>query len=220
MSKDKIILDYHNSILYNSDLLLLDYPNWINDRLIGFVYEFFEYEKYENLKDHVAFVNPSVLQLIKLDGDFNEVIACFLEPLDLKSKMYILLPINDNNDPNRMGGSHWSLLLINRLQSQFTHYDSFHKTNSVIARKLFEKLNAYFECNQYNDEPKCPQQTNTCDCGLYVISISESISDCVTNGMNVDQVDLNAITPAYVNERRQFYKDLIFKIDSASNMRR
>lgn len=35
-SKNEIVLNYNDSILYQSDLKLLERNNWLNDRLIGF----------------------------------------------------------------------------------------------------------------------------------------------------------------------------------------
>jgi sentrin-specific protease 8 len=211
--KDEIVLNYHNSLLYRSDLQLLEYPNWLNDRLIAFVYEYFEYEKYESRKQQVAFVNPSVSQFIKLDGDLDEVIACFLGPLDLSSKQFIFLPINDNNDPENTGGSHWSLLFVNKPESTFMHYDSSRGSNRSIAFKLFLKLKAYFACDHFVDEPKSPQQTNTCDCGVYVISVTDSITNCLADA-NMTQADLSSITPVYVKEQRSFWRDLISKLNA------
>ena len=33
---DKIVLDYNDSLVYESDLKLLNQGKWLNDRIIGF----------------------------------------------------------------------------------------------------------------------------------------------------------------------------------------
>ena len=36
---DEIVLSFHDSLLRESDLRLLEEGRWLNDRLIGFVFE-------------------------------------------------------------------------------------------------------------------------------------------------------------------------------------
>ena len=36
---DPIVLSYHNSLLRQSDLALVDGPHWLNDKVIGFYFE-------------------------------------------------------------------------------------------------------------------------------------------------------------------------------------
>lgn len=36
---NKVVLDYHNSLIRLDDLKLLDEHCWLNDNLIGFMYE-------------------------------------------------------------------------------------------------------------------------------------------------------------------------------------
>ena len=44
---------------------------------------------------------------------------CFVEPLELSSKEVILLAVNNAVDPDRPGGSHWSLLAYTSQVTQF-----------------------------------------------------------------------------------------------------
>ena len=37
--KDEVVLSFGDSLLLESDISLLDEPNWINDKLIGFCFE-------------------------------------------------------------------------------------------------------------------------------------------------------------------------------------
>lgn len=39
MATDGIVLSYYDSLLKKSDILLLDPPHWLNDKLIGFCFE-------------------------------------------------------------------------------------------------------------------------------------------------------------------------------------
>ena len=93
----KIILNYEDSIIYDSDLKLLDDANWLNDRLISFVYEYFEREAFKN-SSICGFVNPSTVQYLKLCESLQEVEDCFMGPLELKCKEVIFFPLNSNSE--------------------------------------------------------------------------------------------------------------------------
>ena len=67
----KVILSYNDSLILESDLDLLASNNWLNDRLIAFVYEYLERDGFEatnNKRDLCGFVNPSTVHY--LTGDF------------------------------------------------------------------------------------------------------------------------------------------------------
>ena len=166
---DEIVLNYHDSLLHKSDIRLLEPKEWLNDRIIGFVYDYFEHDLFKNLSDKVAFVNPSSVQLLKMCSSLDEAKICFLEPLELKDKEIIFLPLNNNMHLSKAGGSHWSLLVIYKHKSTFTHYDSFMGSNSNQAVLFYKKYKNYFESNHYDDINNFPQQTNSSDCGVYLL---------------------------------------------------
>lgn len=37
--KDEVVLSFHDSLLHDSDVLLLNEGQWLNDNLIGFMFE-------------------------------------------------------------------------------------------------------------------------------------------------------------------------------------
>ena len=39
---DPVVLNYHDSVLRKSDLLLLEKPNWLNDNIIAFAFQYFQ----------------------------------------------------------------------------------------------------------------------------------------------------------------------------------
>ena len=39
---DPVILSYHDSVLRQSDLVLLERPNWLNDNIIAFAFQYFQ----------------------------------------------------------------------------------------------------------------------------------------------------------------------------------
>jgi sentrin-specific protease 8 len=214
MSNTKIILDYHDSLLYESDVHLLEPSQWLNDKIIGFIYEYFENDKYERVlkSNFVACLNPSLVQLIKLTQDTNEAIMCFMDPLELKIKNYILIPINDNRSED-VGGSHWSLLFIDRNSKIAYHLDSFGGSNRKIALEFYQKYKNYFNCETIQEFSQCPQQINTCDCGMYVVAFSEAILKSIeAKQENNKFLEFSIITPQYICELRKYYKELIYEL--------
>ena len=39
---DPVILSYFDSLLRQSDIALLEKPNWLNDKIIGFAFQYYE----------------------------------------------------------------------------------------------------------------------------------------------------------------------------------
>lgn len=165
---NKIALSYHDSLLHESDLDLLDCGGWLNDRLIGFAYEYFEKELFNSNK-RLAFVNPSTVQFLKLSESLDEAKVFFLDPLDLDDKDFIFFPLNDNNEVNSEGGSHWSLLLVDKVNSTFYHIDSMNGANNSEAKRFYEKYKKYFKANKLEMVKEFPRQQNSSDCGVYVL---------------------------------------------------
>ena len=86
-------------------------PHWLNDRLIGFYFEFLHQRKFES-SSRVCFISPEVSQFLKLASAVE--IPVFLDPLHLEEKETVLMVVNNASDPSQPGGSHWSLLIFTR----------------------------------------------------------------------------------------------------------
>lgn len=166
---DKVVLNYYDCSLHESDIHLLDENNWLNDRLIGFVYEYFEKDLYKSelISRNLSLVNPSTVQYLKLCKSLDEANVCFLEPLELNKKEVVFLPLN-NHQYTTAGGSHWSLLVVFPKQNGlFVHYDST-GGNFNEAKLFFNKYKTYFNSNSLI-HGEFPKQTNSSDCGVYLI---------------------------------------------------
>lgn len=170
-SKEKPLLSYHDSLLHESDLQLLEARNgWLNDQLIGFFYEYLELECFGD-QTQMAFVNPSTVQLLKMCSDVNEASACFLDPLNLRHKELVFWPLNNSQEVHRQGGSHWSLLVFHKAALTFMHLDSMQaSSNRNVANQFVRKFSDYFEAvGDCLHDVDFPQQQNGSDCGLYVL---------------------------------------------------
>ncbi|RZC32768.1 sentrin-specific protease 8 [Asbolus verrucosus] len=172
MNKDPIVLSYDESLLRKSDVDLLHGPYWLNDNIISF---YFEYLK-NTFKSapYILFISPEVTQCIKIIP--SSQMKVFLDPLESKSKQYIFFAFNDNERPQTVGGTHWSLLLFSRADKTVYHYDSSRGSNNEQAEHFARKLFAYFDIKGEFSEEVSLQQTNGYDCGIYLICNAEHLA--------------------------------------------
>ena len=88
-----------------------------------------------------------------------------------------MLPVNNatlNGD-----GTHWSLLVIHidSNKNRFYHFDSIKGLNHGPALKLTKNVCSYLKLNDHEFvESPCPSQTNSYDCGLFVIASATILS--------------------------------------------
>lgn len=110
------------------------------------------------------FVNPCLTQCIL----FAKVkhVPLFLDPLRAKTYPVVFFVLNDSRKTG--GSSHWSLLAYNRPAGRLFHFDSMHNTNYRVAYELAQKVCEYLNVWALTDV-YCEQQTNSVDCGYYVI---------------------------------------------------
>ncbi|XP_068128686.1 sentrin-specific protease 8 [Hyperolius riggenbachi] len=203
MQMDKVVLSYGDSLLRSSDVALLDAPQWLNDNIIGFTFEFLASSLVPSRAERVAFLSPEVSQFIKCCGS---EIKEFLQPLDLPNKDLVLLPVNDNAG-SEAGGTHWSLLAYLRRFHGFLHFDSSPGTNAPHARCMAKNLSILFGGNLRYEEEEAPLQHNSYDCGMYVICVAEALSEQYVLGCH--NINLQNITPQYVTQKRKEWKEII-----------
>ncbi|NP_001070633.1 sentrin-specific protease 8 isoform X1 [Danio rerio] len=208
---DPVVLSYQDSLLRRSDVALLNGPHWLNDQVIGFAFEYFTTECFKSLSDKICFISPEVAQFIKY-ASCHEELAIFLEPLSLASRRWVFLAVNDNSNQTA-GGSHWSLLLYRRDTSQFAHYDSQSGSNSLHARRIAAKLEAFLGAGAKVPfvEEQCPSQQNSYDCGMYVICNAEALCESIkTEGF--PSLPTPIITPTYITHKRTDWYSLIQRL--------
>ena len=72
---------------------------------------------------------------------------CFVEPLELSSKEVILLAVNNAVDPDRPGGSHWSLLAYTSQVTQFNQARGFEREILTTYQSYKNNLNYNYLCD-------------------------------------------------------------------------
>ena len=215
MSDKKIVLNWNDSLLYDFDLEILNDKNgWLNDRLIGFAYEYFEKEKFKKTESFL-FVNPSTVQYLKLCTSIEEADICFLTPLELNEKEFVFFPITNNQNIETAGGSHWSLIVYDKKNSCFIHLDSI-GSNIDVARVFYKKYKNHFKASNFIENlANFPKQSNSCDCGLYVLNGTEAIVNHINSNQNqlyLSNLNFDLLTPRYIQESRKTYTSLIISL--------
>ncbi|CAG0893907.1 unnamed protein product [Darwinula stevensoni] len=207
---DSIVLSYENSLLRESDLQLLEGKNWLNDKLIGF---YFEYLYVQVLKENpkVCFLSPEVTQAVKLCSVSE--LHIFLDPLELHLKDIVFLPVNDSLSYDTPGGSHWSLLVFSRAKNAFCHFDSSSSSNRSHVNRLTKKIEPFFkvEGDIKVVDMKCTQQNNTYDCGVHVICNAEALVKTCIQGNNPTAIEICSIAHD-LQEKRSQLKELIISL--------
>ncbi|NXG53740.1 SENP8 protease, partial [Psilopogon haemacephalus] len=206
-----VVLSYMDSLLRQSDVALLDPPNWLNDQIIGFAFEYFANHEFKAFWDEICFISPEVAQFIKC-ADNREEVGVFLQPLDLLSKKLVLFPINDNSN-QLAGGTHWSLLVYYGDKDCFGHYDSRSTYNSTHAKQVAEKVEFFISPRAGKTtlvEELAPTQKNSYDCGMYVICMAEAV--CRHYYDDKAKPWLRLLTPSYITQKRDEWKALIAKL--------
>ncbi|XP_062131404.1 sentrin-specific protease 8-like [Drosophila sulfurigaster albostrigata] len=173
---DPISLSFHDACLRMSDVQLLRGPQWLNDQILSFYYEYLSHIKYKN-NDDVYFVTPEVTQCMKYMDDSE--LKIIFEENNAALKSFIFFALNDN-ETAEAGGTHWSLLVLSRPEKSFFHFDSYGNSNSVPSIELISKVKDSLGVRQAKFRPmRCLQQANGYDCGIHVICMTDHIADYV-----------------------------------------
>lgn len=194
MSNDPIALNYHDTLIRSSDIKLLKGPHWLNDQIISFYFEYLQKEKFSS-NNRIVFISPEVTQLIKLlrGPELGEL----LMDIPVIDKDFVFFALNDNNTTGA-GGTHWSLLVLSRLENTFFHYDSLHKTNLPECESFVKNLRTAMNFSNFKiKSPKCLQQSNSYDCGIHVLSWADKIAEFLRNknGINnFEGIDKNEVS--------------------------
>lgn len=205
---DPIVLSYHDSLLKQSDVDLLSGPNWLNDQLISFYFEYLSQDVYKD-DGRILFVSPEVTQCLKMVSAGE--VEMFLGPVNAREKQIIFFALNDNAR-NAAGGSHWSLLVWCKPVGTFFHFDSSSPANHYVGEELLAKLKVFLDCPSSMPalkEAKCLQQSNGYDCGIHVIAQAELLAKHVTKSEDYNPESVKVLQRLLVTHKREQILSLI-----------
>lgn len=194
--------------MINFSVDILRGPHWLSDQIIAFYFEYLESEVYRNFSNDFLFVSPQVTQLLKMIDGRLEDAKILLEPLHPHTKQFFFFPVNDN-DRDKEGGSHWSLLVFSRPENTFFTFDSANNQNRNATKKIVEVLRRVLNCQLafFTNYPSA-QQRNFYDCGIYVICNVENIIKHILRGTGVVR-DVAVLDRDVVLRKREEILELI-----------
>jgi hypothetical protein len=157
------------------------------------------------------FVNPCLTQCIL----FAKVkhVPLFLDPLRAKTYSSVFFVLNDSRQA--AGTSHWSLLAYNRSAGRLFHFDSLHNANYKVAYELAQKLCEYLNVWALTDV-YCEQQTNSVDCGYYVI---DNVIKLLWMMKHVTHTPLSQINrlPSMIEKTKNFVVNVFMRTEAVNS---
>jgi len=221
------VVSWKNVFLRRSDVALFQDGNWLNDECITFFFEHLA-SKHCAAAARVLFLGAETAFWLLLEED-EEDLADAANGLEIREKDLILCPINDNTDRTRAGaGTHWSLLVARAVAPRTDHaagskgaplvpsmgweyYDSMPGgSNFGIAQRLARKLvamrgpcgGAASSAGQaIVTDVAAARQTNSCDCGVYVLLFAEAVLEAFLRGGG-EAPAVASISPADATSKR------------------
>ncbi|KAK7704184.1 hypothetical protein SLS64_008742 [Diaporthe eres] len=158
-------LSYHDICLTYEDIKALR-NDWLTDNNIHFWEEWLEHEilpKYPQAR--ICLLRPSMTYLLMR----NDPASIRSALPDMTKVTHVFLPINDAVSRTQPDGSHWSLLLVSKIDGVSFHYDSLGGANAGEGARASDRMAALLGMPlRFQNITDCPQQENGNDCGVFV----------------------------------------------------
>lgn len=177
---NELWLTYKHITLHKLDLYTLPPPNYINDLIISFYYEVLN-DKFKEYSNYFALLDPVVSHAIISENSLSEINEVVYAPLDLKSKKYVFIPINDNKEKKKYGDkNHWGLCLLETETGKLYYLDSSLKSmdNVKLFIERYEQLSNTKITFVTALKEKC--QYDEFDCGVFVMAFTEELLNYLT----------------------------------------
>eukprot|EP00770_Monocercomonoides_exilis_P005077 MONOS_5051.1-p1 / transcript=MONOS_5051.1 / gene=MONOS_5051 / organism=Monocercomonoides_exilis_PA203 / gene_product= Sentrin-specific protease 8, putative / transcript_product= Sentrin-specific protease 8, putative / location=Mono_scaffold00143:19403-20271(+) / protein_length=213 / sequence_SO=supercontig / SO=protein_coding / is_pseudo=false len=189
---------------------------WLSDLIIEFFFAYLFDKLPERIQNKISLLYPSVTYFVATFDTLEASISLANEHLSEKDVVFI--PVTNNPDPTRVGGTHWSLLVFCRKASFFGNSSGL----NLSAAKLFIKKISPIVAPSCPEpsifSPIVPQQVNGSDCGVYVLAFAEYLCDELVagNDIKIDEM-AQIITPKYIKELRRKTYEIIQRLSKERN---
>ncbi|CAL7948130.1 unnamed protein product [Xylocopa violacea] len=200
---NEIVLSYYNYLLRARDVALLQGSHWLNDVIIGFYFEYLDETFNKDGQKLLYYFSPELTQLLKIT-ELSRY-DMFFDPTIMSKCECVFFPLNNCDKKDAAGGSHWSLLVYSKQDKTCYHFDSSKGYNNSTASKFAENLMSYFldkgEPNKKFVEVDCPQQDNSYDCGVYVLCLTDVITEHVIKTGGIGGCDYGQVKKLTYSKR-------------------
>ena len=221
MENDPILITYKSCSIKQSDIDCLSDYQYLNDLIISFYYEILN-EKY--ISNDIVLLDPAVSMSIIFDQDLDDINKCIFQPLGMKDKKFIFVPINDNTKIEyKTSGSHWALNIIDVNNNTIYYLDSMSSniSNAKISVRKFQKL--FGKKFNFVYALEKTYQTNSSDCGMFILGFTETIlkylkeknfNSNALNNIKFDDILKNSdrVKQNNMQSFRQEIKNIIYKL--------
>jgi Ulp1 family protease len=133
------LLDYHDAVLYESDVVLLRPGGWLNDRVINFALRYYEHDCEPKISDKVLLMDPAVVSYLRIQCEDEDDYVSLARGNQLGSRRLIILPCSDSLD-FETPSTHWSVVIYSVDADVAVHLDSCNNHNSLSALDLLESF--------------------------------------------------------------------------------
>ena len=221
MENERILVTYKSCSIKQSDIDTLSDYQYLNDLIISFYYEILN-EKY--ISNDIVLLDPAVSMSIIFDQDLDDINNCIFQPLGMKDKKFIFVPINDNTKIEyKTSGSHWALNIIDVNNNTIYYLDSMSSniSNAKISVRKFQKL--FGKKFNFVYALEKTYQTNSSDCGMFILGFTETILKYLKeknfnsnslNNIKFDDILKNSdrVKQNNMQSFRQEIKNIIYKL--------
>ena len=221
MENDPILITYKSCSIKKSDIDCLSDYQYLNDLIISFYYEILN-EKY--MSNDIVLLDPAVSMSIIFDKDLDDINNCIFEPLGMKNKKFIFVPINDNTKIEyKTSGSHWALNIIDVNNNTIYYLDSMlgNISNAKVSVRKFEKL--FGKKFNFVYALENTYQNNSSDCGMFVLGFTETLLKYLKeknfnsnslNNIKFDDIlkESERVKQCNMSSFRKEIKDIIYKL--------
>lgn len=155
--------------IYKDDIESIKPKRWITDNVIEFYMEYLQVNLFANTK--YKFISPSTSYILAHEEDQTDFIDT-LNGCDITDETeLVLMPLNNNMNVTKVGGSHWILLVYDVKSKIIYIYDSLNerhisKTVSKLATKLDSKTILVDTVQQFNNY----------DCGVHILFTAQLVA--------------------------------------------
>lgn len=131
-----LVLSYDEADLYDDDVRLFSGKQWLNDSCINYCFKRISHQL-NNLA--ILLMDPSVVSFLILQCDDDDEYDSLAKGINLDSREWLLVPINDN-ESFLSQSTHWSLLVLHIASSTYIHYDSNFQCNYASSVRTSRKI--------------------------------------------------------------------------------